>query len=571
MRNRNCWVWIAFACCACLVVGAMLWLTRSVIKTENDRALAEIRAELQERVRLSLWRMDSLGASILLEENSIPPQVFLDGTKTALPVTVRFETPDGAAFRGIGPEKKLMEIGIHLSGLITDFKAAEPQDVAEGASDKKSTPAPPEEHVSQLQSKIRGGWEAQANANIAEKANRERLLGDNIYKGQSGYSVAEDAAGKAKQGSPSPEEMPKPLSQALPSISEIPNPTGNFKATWFEGSLYLIRRGMNMQSFAQGILVDEAALRGLLLSEATQLLPQASLAPATNGAGDSFNLASLPFRLSPGNLASIEENSIPRSISVSLLAGWLAAMVALLAAFLLIANVMKLSERRASFVSAVTHELRTPLTTFRLYSDMLSTGAVREEKRPAYLNVLSREADRLSHLVENVLAFSKIERGSARSDVSETDLNALLESFAERFSTRLDSAGLSLDLRLAEPVRVKLDASALEHILFNLIDNAAKYAAFSEPSLVTLETKTGKKNARISISDHGPGISGAECRRIFRPFHKSAKQAAETKPGVGLGLALSKRLAGSMGGALSCHKRPDGKPGAVFSLTLPRE
>ena len=232
---------------------------------------------------------------------------------------------------------------------------------------------------------------------------------------------------------------------------------------------------------------------------------------------------------------------------------------------------MKLSERRASFVSAVTHELRTPLTTFRLYSDMLSNGAVREEKKPAYLNVLSREADRLSHLVENVLAFSKIERGSARSEVAETDLNALLETFVERFSSRLDAAGLSLDFKPAPSTQVKLDASALEHILFNLIDNAAKYASSSVPPVVSMETEIRDDEITISISDHGPGITGAECRRIFRPFHKSAKKAAETKPGVGLGLALSRRLAKSMNGSLGCHPRRDRTPGAVFTLKLPRD
>jgi len=571
MRNRNCWVWIAFACCAWLVVGAMFWLTRSVVKTENDRALAEIRAELQERVRLSLWRMDSLGAAILLEENSIPPQLFIEGTKTSLPVTVRFETPDGAACRGWGDEKALANVERLLPELITDFKTSQRKQENEEKKDKLEPAPQPEESAAQALGKIRsGGWEAQANANIVEKANRDRLLGDNIYKGSATYAEPADAAAPSRATTPPPVEAPKPLSQITSAGTEIPNPTGNFKATWFDGSLYLIRRGMNVRSFAQGTLVDELALRKLLLAEAT-LLPQASLAPATEGAGDSFILASFPFRLSPGNLGASPEGSIPRTISVSLFAGWLAAMIALLAAFFLIANVMKLSERRASFVSAVTHELRTPLTTFRLYSEMLSTGAVREEKKPMYLNVLSREADRLSHLVENVLAFSKIERGSARSEVTQTELNGLLESFVERFSSRLDTAGLSLDFQPSEPVNVKLDASALEHILFNLIDNAAKYASSSVPSVVSMETKIRNGDVAISISDHGPGITGAECRRVFRPFHKSAKQAAETKPGVGLGLALSRRLAASMGGSLGCRARTDGTPGAVFTLKLPRK
>jgi signal transduction histidine kinase len=238
-------------------------------------------------------------------------------------------------------------------------------------------------------------------------------------------------------------------------------------------------------------------------------------------------------------------------------------------AFLLITNVMKLSERRASFVSAVTHELRTPLTTFRLYSDILQSDAVSPEKRPMYLNTLSREADRLSHLVENVLAFSQIERGSARSSVSEHNIFELLESMRERFEARLASARLKLEMNIESPLRCSLDSNALEHILFNLIDNAAKYAAGSEPPIVCIEMVAKSNALEIRVSDYGPGISQAECKKIFRPFHKSAKQAAETKPGVGLGLALSNRLAGSMGGKLSCGSRSDGHSGAVFVLTLP--
>jgi signal transduction histidine kinase len=316
-------------------------------------------------------------------------------------------------------------------------------------------------------------------------------------------------------------------------------------------------------------LVDETKLRNLLLAEARQLLPAASLGRAGNERDDSFILASFPFKLSPGGIGATPESSIPRTISISLIAGWIAALVALLAAFFLISNIMKLSDRRASFVSAVTHELRTPLTTFRLYSDMLSTGAVREEKRPVYLNVLSREADRLSHLVENVLAFSQIERGSARSTVSEVELGETLESMRERFESRLGAAGLRLDFQSKGPIKLTLDTCALEHILFNLIDNAAKYAANSEPPVVSLETSVRRGGIEIRVCDHGPGISGSECKRIFRPFHKSAKRAAETKPGVGLGLALSKRLARSMGGTLSCRHRPDGTQGAVFVLSLP--
>ena len=552
MIDRNFRAWIAFACCACLVLGAMLWLTRGVIATERERAGAEIRADLQERVRLSLWKMDSLGASLLLAENSIPPNLFLADNKTPLPAVVRFETPDAAAICGNGDQDALAKVGEMLPKLISNLKA-EPE--------KKEDVNPEEiplEQTSYLPGKLRSVPEAQADLNKAEWGSRARYLEQAISnsKVQNMDLQTMDRAAGAASAIPTPSQL------------EIPNPTGDFRASWFDGSLFLIRRGMTLKSFAQGTLVDDAALREMLLAEARPLLPDASLVPSGNGGDDSFNLASFPFNLNPGHFGAPHE-SIPRTISASLLAGWLAAAVALLAAYFLIANVMKLSERRASFVSAVTHELRTPLTTFRLYSDMLSSGAVREEKRPVYLNVLSREADRLSHLVENVLAFSKIERGSARSAVAEVELNTLLASFSERFATRLEAAGLKLDLIAADPISLKLDASALEHILFNLIDNAAKYAASSEPPVVTIQSAMRKASVEIRVADHGPGIPDAERRRIFRPFHKSAKQAAETKPGVGLGLALSKRLAGSMGGSLTCSRRTDGGSGAEFILSLP--
>ncbi len=512
---------------------------------------AEIRAELQERVRLSLWQMDSLGASILIEENAIPVRLFLSEPETTLPATARFETPDGAAIRGTGSESALAFCSTAVPGLVSKKEETEKKEKPTVKSEAY------ENYVAPPQSKIRGGMELQDAANLAEKANRTKWLGEALSKQNITYGTDDKAA--PQKDTPAP----------TPSDREIANPTGDFKPAWYDGSLFLIRRGMSVTTFAQGSLVDEPKLKQLFLTECRQRLPQATLERAENERDDSFVLASFPFKLTPGSIGAMPE-SIPRTISISLLAGWVAALIALLTAFFLIANIMKLSDRRASFVSAVTHELRTPLTTFRLYSDMLSSGAVREEKRPTYLNVLSREADRLSHLVENVLAFSKIERRSARSTVSEVELNTTLESMRERFVSRLDSAGLKLDFQPTAPITLTLDTSALEHILFNLIDNAAKYAAKSVPPVVSLGTSVRYGEIDILIADHGPGISTDERKRIFRPFHKSAKQAAETQPGVGLGLALSKRLASSMGGKLSCRNRPDGKPGAVFVLSLPR-
>lgn len=542
-------VWIAFTFCACLVIGAMLWLTESVIQTEKNRARAEIRAEVQERVRLVLWRMDSLGTSILLEENTIPRELFLTKLDRSLPATVRFETPDGAAIKGWGDEQKLQQCTSWLSTLVTDKTTA--------SNEKKLLPEPEEiqELVQQSQLKYRGNKDddTQAWTNRNEKQSRDQLMTKNIQNSYGDY--AQQAGDITKSG-------------VIPSSIEINNPLSEFKPLWFKDSLFLIRRGMTLATFAQGILVDHKALEKSLLNEATFYLPNAKLCRPIEGADDSFVLASFPLKLVPGSL-DLTPEAIPKSIMNSLVAGWFAAAIAVVTAFFLVTNIMKLSERRASFVSAVTHELRTPLTTFRLYSDILQNDAVSPEKRPAYLSTLSREADRLSHLVENVLAFSKIERGSARSSISEHNIGELLESMRERFEARLSSASLNLEMNIESSFRCSIDSNALEHILFNLIDNAAKYAAGSEPPIVTIEMTNNSNRLEIKVSDHGPGISNAECKKIFRPFHKSAKQAAETQPGVGLGLALSNRLARSMGGKLSCGNRTDGQSGAVFALTLP--
>lgn len=546
-------VWFAFVLCACLVIGAMLWLTRSVIQTEQNRAHAEIRAEEQERVRLVLWRMDTLGTSLLLEENSIPRDHFLTKLDRTLPATARFETPDGAAIKGWGSEQQLLTCAALLPTIVADKDTS----INDAVSLKKEDQISPEE-VQQMiqlsQSKYRGNKDEQAQtwSNLNEKASRDKLMTKNIQSSY-GNAVEEDALNDAK---------------AIPSSLEVNNPLSEFKPLWFMDSLLLIRRGMTLTSFAQGIMVDQVALEKLLLDEAKLYLPNAKLCRPIEGADDSFVLASFPLKLIPGNI-NLTPESIPKSIMNSLLAGWFAALIAVVTAFFLITNVMKLSERRASFVSAVTHELRTPLTTFRLYSDILQSDAVSAEKRPAYLRTLSREADRLSHLVENVLAFSQIERGSARSSVSEHDIGELLESMRERFEARLTSAHLKLEMKIESPFLCSIDSNALEHILFNLIDNAAKYAAGSEPPIVCIEMVAKSNVLQIKVSDYGPGISQAECKKIFRPFHKSAKQAAETKPGVGLGLALSNRLARSMGGKLSCSSRTDGHSGAVFLLTLP--
>jgi signal transduction histidine kinase len=113
-------------------------------------------------------------------------------------------------------------------------------------------------------------------------------------------------------------------------------------------------------------------------------------------------------------------------------------------------------------------------------------------------------------------------------------------------------------------VVVKADRAAVEHVLFNLIDNAAKYATGTREVEITAEP--GRDRLSILVRDHGPGIPTSERKRVFRAFHKSAAAAAESRPGVGLGLALSRRLARAGGGELELR---DSGVGTCFALALP--
>jgi signal transduction histidine kinase len=259
-------------------------------------------------------------------------------------------------------------------------------------------------------------------------------------------------------------------------------------------------------------------------------------------------------------------------IQFALFIAWSCVVLAGIAAGVLLHGTVSLSERRGAFVSAVTHELRTPLTTFKMYSEMLAEGMVLDPvKQKQYLGTLCSEANRLSHLVENVLAYARLERGSARRRVEKITMETLLERVKLRLLQRAEQAGVELvtdsDERVLQtPVHV--DVGAIEQILFNLVDNACKYAApGASEKIIHLEALPDGKYAMLRVRDHGQGISKEGARRLFRPFSKSANEAAHTAPGIGLGLALCRRLSRSMGSHLRLvHLVRDG---ACFVLTLP--
>jgi signal transduction histidine kinase len=238
---------------------------------------------------------------------------------------------------------------------------------------------------------------------------------------------------------------------------------------------------------------------------------------------------------------------------------------------MLLRGVIALSQRRAGFVSAVTHELRTPLTTLRMYTEMLADGMVVDpEKQASYHKTLRAEANRLGHLVDNVLLYSRLERSARDTRVEAARLGEVLDRLTPRLADRAAQAGMSMRMSVLDAAggaEIRANLLSVEQILFNLVDNACKYAATAADRTIDLAAARTDGRVAIRVTDHGPGLDGPARARLFKPFSKSVHEAANTAPGLGLGLALSYRLAKNMNANLEFD--PGTKNGAAFVLTLP--
>ncbi len=343
---------------------------------------------------------------------------------------------------------------------------------------------------------------------------------------------------------------------------------------WLSDSLILARRAsIAGHEYIQGALLNWPSLKDDLLLEIYDLLPNADLRPVKkpDSVPESHQLASLPVVLIPGPLVDVSASGFS-PIKQSLLFAWGALGLAAIAGAFVLRGVISLSERRAAFVSAVTHELRTPLTTFRMYAEMLREGMVTNEvDRLKYLDTLRVEADRLTHLVANILAYARLERGRPGGNAESIPVGLLLEKTTERAADRAAQAHFQLSIEPecdALNCAVLANPTGVEQILFNLVDNACKYAASAMDRTLHLEVTRKSDVIEIRLPDHDPGVSSEVQHRLFQAFRKSAQEAAHSAPGVGLGLALSRRLARDLRGDLCYEPSPNGS-GACFILSLP--
>ncbi len=342
---------------------------------------------------------------------------------------------------------------------------------------------------------------------------------------------------------------------------------GGWVPFWEGGDLFLARQvWVGDVEWIQGCWMEAEGVREVLLSTIRGALPKADLRPTSGSSGsDRPILGTMPYELVPGEAAGSAWR-VRKATRLGLIFGWSCVLMGAAAGALALQRAVVQGERRGALAAAVTHELRTPLTTFRLYTELLAKDMVPEpEARQELIQGLAVEADRLDHLVKNMLAFARLE-ARREGNLADQPLAGLLDQVLPRLQARAQQAGLPLNLGVDPAVLeavVRVDALVVEQILYNLVDNACKYGAGS----LELDAMPHLKGVALRLRDQGPGIPATEQRDLFDPFHKSRHAQARTAPGVGLGLALSRRLAQSLGGDLALDRSV--KVGAAFRLVLP--
>jgi two-component system sensor histidine kinase KdpD len=220
---------------------------------------------------------------------------------------------------------------------------------------------------------------------------------------------------------------------------------------------------------------------------------------------------------------------------------------------------------RATLLSAVSHDLRTPLATI-----MASAGSLRqqdvqwtEEERQGFAQAIEEEADHLNHLVGNLLDISRIEGGSLKPQMSWHEFGTLVEDVVDRLRPVTRERRLHVNVPNDLPA-LRLDPVEIGQVLYNLVENAAKY---SPPDTeIAVDARRDGGVVRVQVSDRGPGIPAASLPYLFEPFYR----VIDGKPrpqGLGLGLAIVKGLVEAHGGRVWAENRAGS--GARFTFTLP--
>ena len=221
---------------------------------------------------------------------------------------------------------------------------------------------------------------------------------------------------------------------------------------------------------------------------------------------------------------------------------------------------------RAALLTSISHDLKTPLAGIIGAAGTLKvlSGDLDDAAKADLLATVVDEAERLNRFIANLLDMTKLESGAIKPNTALQDLNEIVGTALQRARKILGQHRLEIALEADLPM-LELDAVLFEQVLFNLLDNAAKYA----PPTSTVRVQSWRQDGavKLQIIDEGSGIPAEDVERIFDKFHR-AQKGDQVRAGTGLGLAISRGFIEAMGGEIGAANRED-RPGAVFTITVP--
>ena len=230
----------------------------------------------------------------------------------------------------------------------------------------------------------------------------------------------------------------------------------------------------------------------------------------------------------------------------------------------------RMEKTRRDFIANVSHELRTPLTSIQGYTETLLDSPQEDSHLREFLEIIRKNAARMSRLTEDLLTLARVESGEHRFDVQPVSAEEMLQDALESFRGVARAHGVELSV---EPVpensvhvgQVNADREAIHQIFSNLIENALKYAASGKK--VVLGTRAAESSVEFYVRDFGPGISSEHLPRLFERFYRVDKARSRESGGTGLGLAIAKHIVFAHGGTIRAESELN--HGSTFLFTLP--
>jgi two-component system phosphate regulon sensor histidine kinase PhoR len=233
-----------------------------------------------------------------------------------------------------------------------------------------------------------------------------------------------------------------------------------------------------------------------------------------------------------------------------------------------VTRLRRLEQVRRDFVANVSHELKTPITSIKGYIETLLDGSPRNPEDPKrFLEIVAKQANRLSAIIEDLLKLSRVEQGVERGEIvlEQTAIKGLLTAAISACETQSTAKNIHVSLSCPDDLVTRINPPLLEQAVVNLIDNAAKYS----PAGSAIDVAAAKDDIAISISvrDHGAGIASEHLPRLFERFYRVDKARSRSEGGTGLGLAIAKHIVLAHGGTISVSSRVG--EGSTFTIRLP--